>query len=96
MKLGPFNTIDFNGITELLESKQIEYSVEIDEQAKNEILASYHDRAQYNPRQMAGSLDLKIIYFEIADGDFEKVKGALENYGIVPLSDGSFELGDEE
>jgi len=95
MKLGPFNSADFNSVTEMLESKKIEYSVEIDEQAKNEIMARYHDHAQYNPRQMAGTLDLKIIYFEIADSDFEKVKAQLENYGIVPISDGSFELGED-
>lgn len=95
MKLGPFNSTDVNGITELLESKRIEYSMEIDEQARAEIMAKYHDHARYNPREMAGTLDLKIIYFEIADSDFEKVKTQLENYGIVPLSDGSFELGED-
>ncbi len=95
MKIGPFSTRDMNGIVELLESKQIEYSAEIDEQAKAEILAEYHQKATYNPRDMAGGLDLKIIYFEIADEDFEKVKGPLENYGIVPISDGSFELGED-
>jgi hypothetical protein len=49
-----------------------------------------------NPRQLAGTLDLRIVYFEIADDDLAKVQPSLENYGIVPLSDGSFELGEDE
>jgi hypothetical protein len=96
MKIGPFSINDVNGIEELLESKNLEYTASVDHEAERAILNRFNDTATLSPRQTAGTLDLKIVYFEIADADYEKVKDSLEKYGVVPVSDGSFELGEEE
>jgi len=96
MKIGPFSVNDFNGVKELLERRKIEHTVEVDQEAERAILAKFNDQAQGNPRAMAGSLNLQIVYFEIADADFPKIQDVMEKYGVLPLSDGSYELGEDE
>lgn len=95
MEVGPFSISDVEGVKELFASKNISYEILVDREEEEKIMAAYHARATPAPRASAGSLDLKIIYFEISDSDFEKVKISLEKYGIIPVSDGSYELGEE-
>ena len=67
----------------------------IDKEAEERILAEYHAKISSAPKTNAGTLDLKIIYFEINEASFTQVSKELENYGISSPSDGSFELGDD-
>lgn len=95
MEIGPFGLSDVENIKQLLESKSILYEMVIDKEAEERILAEYHAKTSSSPKSNAGTLDLKIIYFEINEASFIKVSKELENYGISSPSDGSFEFGDD-
>ncbi len=96
MEIGPFAMMEVDHIKELLESKNIKFELVFDEELAHKAIAEHNSRATTAPRQTAGHLDVKSIFFEIADEDFAHVKDQLEKYGIVLGSDGSFELGDDE
>ena len=94
MEIGPFGFGDLTSIEEILQDRGIQYQVLVDEEEKERLLEEYRKSVHYNPKY-GGQLDMKIVYMEIADSDFEKIKDVMENYGIVPVSDGSYELGEE-
>lgn len=85
MELGPFSINEVESVKEIFISKKVPFEMLIDEDMRD----------QEAPRGMAGQLDLKFVFFEISDSDFEKVKSHLEKYAIMELSDGSYELGEE-
>lgn len=95
MELGPFNVSEIGYFKELFESKKVAFEILIDKDLEEQIMAEYHAKATSAPRATAGQLDLRIVFFEIADEDLDKIKQGLENYGIVFSSDGAYELGDE-
>ncbi len=93
MRIGPFGVFDTDQIVETLTAKAITFEVFVDEQEKERILNKYHETVR---RDGGVQLDLKIVYFDIADDDFPRVATILEKYGVVlTQSDGSYELGDE-
>ncbi len=94
MELGPFSISEIEPVKELFESKKVPFEILIDKEAEEQQMAEFHAQATQAPRAMAGRLDLKIVYFEIADEDFEKVQHGLEKFGIMAMSDGSYELGE--
>lgn len=94
MEIGPFGVNDVTSIEEILQTRGVQYEILVDEEEKERLLEEYRQSVHYNPK-MPIRLDMKIVYVEIPDADFEKIKDVMENYGIVPLSDGSFELGED-
>ena len=96
MRFGPFRQLDLESIKQILNSKKIQFKTYVDHDLEKRLLSEFHQAATTNPRMMAGRLDLSCIYFDIADEDFGKVQIDLEKYGVLPLSDGSFELGDTD
>ncbi len=95
MEIGPFGLNDINAITEMLQEKGVEFEIVIDEEEKERLTKQHNEIAQVSPRQMAGRLNLQIVYFEMSDPAYEKVKTELEKYGFGIQSDGSFELGED-
>ena len=95
MELGPFAISEIESIKALFESKQVPYEILIDQVAEAQFLAELGAESKQAPASMGGKLDLKIMYFEIAESDFEKVEQGLEKYGIMAVSDGSYELGED-
>lgn len=96
MRLGPFRSFDIKDVEELLKANKIGFSLFIDKELEKKILNDFNVAATPAPRATAGHLNLSIFYFDIADGDFEKVKKDFEKYGVVAASDGSYELGEED
>jgi cell division FtsZ-interacting protein ZapD len=97
MLIGPFTISDAENLIEVFETKEVPFELVIDKEREKQILAQYHEAATVNPRMTAGTLNLTIASFEIADTDLEKIKDTLENFGIaLTNSDGSFELGEDE
>jgi hypothetical protein len=90
VRLGPFNPFDVDALTVLLESNKIKFEIFFDKDKEKKILEKSNRRLP-----QGANLDLAIVYFDIADEDFEGIKDALEKYGIVAPSDGSYELGEE-
>ncbi|MES2769188.1 MAG: hypothetical protein V4596_08585 [Bdellovibrionota bacterium] len=95
MELGPFSISEVESVKELFESKKVSFEILIDKEAEEQQMAEFNAQATQAPRAMAGRLDLKIVYFEIPDEDFEKVQHGLEKFGIMAMSDGSYELGED-
>ncbi len=94
MEIGPFGVGDVGSVEEILQSRGVQYEVLVDVEEKERLLEEYRKSVHYNPKNPA-NLDMKIVYVEIADADFEKIKDVMEKYGIVPVSDGSYELGED-
>lgn len=94
MELGPFSMNEIESVKGIFESKKVSFEILVDEDLRDQQMAELNALASQNPKALAGQLDLKFIFIEIADADFEKVKPGLENYGIMEYSDGSYELGD--
>lgn len=95
MKIGPFNVRELEPIQDLLKSKNIAFEAFIDKDLEAELLKKFNELATYNPRTFGGTLDLRTVFFEITEQDFEIVKNDLEKYGITKPSDGSYELGED-
>jgi hypothetical protein len=95
MELGPFTIADVEDVKAVFDSKNVLFEMFIDEDTEAEILKDFNERATSAPRAMAGKLELKIVFFEIADEDFEKVRHGLERFGVTVQSDGSYELGED-
>lgn len=97
MLVGPFNIRDAEALIEYFEARDIQFELIVDKELEKQILARHHEAATLNPRQTAGTLNLAIASFEIPEADVEKIKGTLENFGvIISSSDGSYELGEDE
>ena len=97
MQFGPFNLTDSENIKELLESQRISFEIIVDKDLEEDTLREFHQQATMAPRQMAGKLDLRIVFFEVDDSYSEKVVNLLEKFGVIAnLSDGSFELNEGE
>lgn len=94
MEIGPFSINEVESVKELLQAKQVAFEMILDEDMKDQQMAEFQSQATQSPRAMAGQLDLRFIFFEIADSDYEKIKSHLEKYGIMEFSDGSYELGE--
>ena len=95
MEIGPFGLNDISAITEMLQEKGVEFEIVIDEEEKERLTKQHNEIAQVSPRQMAGRLNLQIVYFEMTESAYEKVKTDLEKFGFGIQSDGSFELGED-
>lgn len=95
MQIGPFNVRELEPLQELLKSKNVAFEVFIDKDLEADLLKQFNEIATYNPKTFGGTLDLRTIFFELAESDFEKVKTELEKYGITAPSDGKMELGEE-
>ena len=94
MEIGPFAPSDMTGIEEILQTRGVKFEAFVDVEEKERLLEEYRKSVHYNPKY-GGQLDMKIVYLEIADSDFEKIQDVMEKYGVVPVSDGSFELGED-
>jgi hypothetical protein len=94
MEIGPFGVNDLTNLEEILQDRGVHYEILVDNEEKERLLEEYRQSVHYNPK-MPIRLDMKFIWVEIPDADFEKIKDVIENYGIVPISDGSFELGED-
>ncbi len=94
MEIGPFAPSDMTSLEEILETRGIKFEAFVDVEEKERLLEEYRKSVHYNPKYN-GQLDMKIVYLEIADSDFEKIQDVMEKYGVVPVSDGSFELGED-
>jgi predicted PolB exonuclease-like 3'-5' exonuclease len=110
VEVGPFDADEAQSICEMFESKGVQFEILVDNDEENEIrrehqkkmdeytqesLQNFNQRGFVTTRK-APVLDLRTIYFEIADSDYSRVQDFLEKYGFgLPTSDGSYELGDE-
>lgn len=95
MEIGPFGLNDINAITEMLQEAGIEFEIVIDEEEKVRQTKLHNEQAEQQPRNMAGRLNLQIVYFEMNETAYEKVKTNLEKFGFGIQSDGTFELGED-
>jgi hypothetical protein len=95
MELGPFNISEIEYFKEIFTRRKVAYEILIDKDLEEQIMAEFHEKATTAPSAMAGQLDLRIVFFEVANEDFEKVKADFENYGVLEPSDGSYELGED-
>lgn len=96
IQLGPFQILEAERIQEVLQRAGVSYDFFVDEDLKNHILEDFNSRALTNPRGAAGSLDLRICFFNMELSDFSKVKDEMEKFGITAPSDGSWELGEDD
>lgn len=95
LEIGPFNVYDVEHIRALFEGKNIPFEVIVDEDLKKRLNDEFNERVREAPRAAIGSLDLRYIFFSFESSHFDQVKDDLERYGVAPLSDGSFELGED-
>ena len=95
MELGPFRVDEIDRIQEIMTSHEVPYEFYVDEDLKLQLLKQFQEMATQAPSQTAGTLDLRIVFFEIEDSDFVKIQTAMEKLGIAPASDGSWELGED-
>jgi hypothetical protein len=93
---GPFRISDVEALQSVLDQAGATYELFADEEERDQAMKRFNEEASKNPRAMAGGLDLRYIFLEIAPDEFEKAKGELEKFGITKPSDGSWELSDEE
>lgn len=92
---GPFRIGDVETLQTVLDAAGAVYEIYADEDVKDQVMKRFQEEASKNPRAMAGGLDLRYIFLEIAQEEYEKAQTELEKFGITKPSDGSWELGEE-
>lgn len=95
--LGPFRIHEIDKLREVLEARGAQHEFIADEDLRDRLMAEHHESATtLGPRATAGKLDLRYIFIEIEDAEFQKVATEFEKFGIMAPSDGSWELAEED
>ncbi|HMN69569.1 MAG TPA: hypothetical protein PKC28_13595 [Bdellovibrionales bacterium] len=93
--LGPFRVTEIDQLKGILESRGVKYDFYIDEDVREQTMKEFVQRGGDPSRIGGGSLDLRIVFFEIDPADFPKAAAELEKLGITAPSDGSWELAED-
>jgi hypothetical protein len=94
--LGPFRVSEIEKLKTILENGQAQYELVADEDLRDELLQKFHQAATAIPKANIGQLDLSYIFVEISPEEFAKVAAEFEKIAILPPSDGTWELSEDD
>lgn len=93
--LGPFRISEVDKLKGIMDAKGAVHDFFADEDMKERVLSEHNEVATFS-RDAAGKLDLRYIFIEIDEKEFEKVASEFEKLAIMKPSDGSWELSEED
>lgn len=82
MRIGPFEPREAETLEKKLEVLSIEFDIEVDEKLRDQIMKDHNDKIRLAPTLFNGSLDLRYIYFIVADEDYQQIAHELKAIGM--------------